>query len=178
MNIKNRQDFLVILVIAAAGLFVGINFIFTPLAHFWSDRQSQIVSLRDKVRDGTRRILREAITRGEWDQMRTNALPPVTSQAEQQFLKAMDGWSRDSGAEITSLAPQWKSDSTNYMTLECRVESEGDLGSLSRLIYLIEKGPMAVRLDTVELSSHDNSGQAMTLGMEVNGLALLQTDKK
>jgi Tfp pilus assembly protein PilO len=176
MNLKNRQDFLVVLVIAAAGLFVGVNFIFTPLQHWWGDRQSQIRALREKVRDGTMTLRREAYTRADWDQMRTNALPPVTSQAEQTFLKAMDQWGTDSGATITSLAPQWKSDSTNYMTLDCRVESEGDLSSLSRLIYLIEKGPMAVRLDTVELSSHDNAGQQMTLGMEINGLALLQNN--
>ena len=38
--------------------------------------------------------------------------------------------------------------------------------------------PLAVRLDSVELSSHDNTGQQMTLGLEINGLALTQTDKK
>ena len=75
--------------------------------------------------------------------MRDNALPADASQAEQKFLKAMDGWSRDSGAEITSLMPQWKNDSTNYMTLDCRVETSGELGALSKFIYDIEKGPMA-----------------------------------
>ncbi len=64
------------------------------------------------------------------------------------------------------------------MTLDCRVESDGDLGALTKLIYDIEKGPMAVRLDAVELSAHDNNGQQMTLGLEINGLALLQNDKK
>jgi hypothetical protein len=30
----------------------------------------------------------------------------------------------------------------------------------------------------VELSSHDNNGQQMTLGLEINGLALIPHDKK
>jgi Tfp pilus assembly protein PilO len=106
--------------------------------------------------------------------MQTNALAPVMSQAEQQFLNAMDGWSRNSGATITSIMPQWKVESTNYMTLDCRVETEGDLANLSKFIYEVEKGPLAVRLDTVELSAHDNTGQQFTLGMEIDGLALLQ----
>ncbi len=37
---------------------------------------------------------------------------------------------------------------------------------------------MMARLDSVELSSHDNNGQQMTLGVEINGLALLQNDNK
>ncbi len=90
----------------------------------------------------------------------------------------MTTWSRESGAEITSIMPQWKSEGTNYLTLECRVETAGDLGALSKFIYDVEKGPMALRLDSVELSSHDNAGQQMTLGLEINALALIQNDKK
>jgi len=93
-------------------------------------------------------------------------------------LKAVDRWSHDSGAEITSIMPQWKSEGTNYLTLDCRVETAGDLNALSKFLYDIEKGPMMVRLDSVELSSHDVGGQQMTLGVEINGLALLQKDKK
>lgn len=178
MKIKNRQDFLVMLTIAVVGLFVAVNFIFTPLQGWWSERQAQVRELRAKVSEGNQLLKREAGIRSHWDEMRANALPASTSQAEQKFLKAMDNWSHDSGVEITSLMPQWKNDSTNYMTLDCRVETAGDLGALSKFIYDIEKGPLAVRLDSVELSSHDNNGQQMTLGLEINGLALISNDKK
>lgn len=178
MNVKNRQDFLVMLTIATVGLFVGVNFVFTPLQNWWSERQTQVRQLHDKVRDGGLLIKSEARVRSRWKEMRDNALPADPSEAEQQFLKAMDRWSRDSGVAITSLMPQWKNDSTNYMTLDCRVETSGELGALSKFIYDVEKGPMAVRLDSVELSSHDNNGQQMTLGLDINGLALIQSDKK
>ena len=174
MKVKNRQDFLVVLTIAAVGLFVAVNFVFTPLQNWWSDRQKQVNTLRDQVKEGNQLIHREAITRGLWAEMQTNALPPVMSQAEQRFLVAMNGWARESGAVLTSVMPQWKIDSTNYMTLNCRVETEGDLGTLSRFIYDVEKGPLAVRLDTVELSAHDNTGQQITMGVDIDGLALLQ----
>ena len=178
MKIQNRQDFLVMLTIAAVGLFVAVNFIFTPLQGWWSARQAQVRDLRAKVSDGNQLLKREAGIRSHWDDMRANALPASSSQAEQQFLKAVDGWARDSGAEITSLMPQWKNDATNYMTLACRVETAGDLGTLSKFIYDIEKGPLALRLDSVELSSRDNGGQQMTLGLEINGLALIGNDQK
>ena len=178
MKIKNRQDFLVMLTIVAAALFIGVNFVFTPLQGWWSDRQKQIRDLRAKVAEGNQLLRREAGIRSHWDDMRLNALAPSTSAAEHEVLTALTGWSRDSGAEITSIMPQWKNDSTNYMTLACRIETAGDLGSLSKFVYDIEKGPLALRLDSVELSSHDNNGQQMTLGLEINGLALLHNDKK
>lgn len=178
MKIKTRQDFLVVLTLSVVVLAVAVNFIFPPILGWWSDRQKQIGDLRDKVREGNQMIRREQAIRSHWKAMRDNALPPNMPQAEQQFLQAMDGWARDSGAEITSIMPQWKTDATNYLSLDCRVETAGDLGALSRFIYEIEKGPMMVRVDSVELSSRDNNGQQMTLGAEINGLALLQNDKQ
>jgi hypothetical protein len=74
--------------------------------------------------------------------------------------------------------PLGKNDSTNYMTLNYRVEASGSLGTLSQFLYNIEKGPVALKLDSVELSAHDNSGQQLTLGLQISGLALLQSTKQ
>ena len=178
MKIKSRQDFLVVITLAVVALAVAVNFIFPPILGWWSDRQKQIGDLRDQVKHGNQMIRRETALRSHWRDMQANALPASMPEAEQRFLKAMDGWARDSGAEITSIMPQWKNEGSNYLTLDCRVETAGNLNTLSRFIYDIEKGPMMVRLDSVDLSAHDTTGQQLTLGVEINGLALLQNDKK
>ena len=178
MKIKNRQEFLLVLTIAAFALLVGVNFILEPLGGWWSSRQAQLKELRTQVAEGNQIIKREAGIRSRWTEMQANALPANTSLAEQKFLTAVDGWSRGSGAEVTSLMPQWKNDDTNYMTLTCRVETAGDLGALSRFLYDLENGPMALRLDSLELTARDKEGQQMTLSTEINGLALIQPDKK
>ena len=173
MEIKNRQQLLVVLTIAAAALLVGVNFIYTPLANLWSERSAQIKDLRGRVHDGKMLIRRETDIRSNWANKQTNALPANTSAAEQQLFRSFDDWSRDSGAEITGIMPQWKNDATNYMTLDCRVEAAGDLGMLSKFLYAIESSPMALRVDSVELGSHDAAGQQLTLGLEIDGLALI-----
>ena len=178
MKIKNRQEFLVVLTVAAFALLVGVNFILEPLGGWWSARQAQIKELRTKVDDGNHLLKREAGIRSRWADMTANALPANTSLAEQKFLTAVDGWSRSSGAEVTSLMPQWKNDSTNYLTLTCRVETSGNLGTLSQFIYDLERGPMALRVDSLELTARDKEGQQMTLSTEINGLALTQPEKK
>ncbi len=178
MKIKNRQQFLVVLTIAAFALLVAVNFILTPLAGWCSSRQTQIRELRAKVGGGKLLLAREAGIRSRWAEMQTNALPANTSLAEQRLLTAVDSWSRSSGAEVTSLMPQWKNDSTNYLTLTCRVETSGDLGTLSKFLYDLERGPMALRIDSLELGARDKEGRQMTLSAEINGLALIPRDKK
>lgn len=177
MQIKNRQQFLIALTIGAAALYVGVDFVYTPLAGWWKTRADEVRDLRQKVSDGRQLIRRETFVRDQWSQMQTNALPANTSQAEQQLLRSFDDWSRDSGAELTSLMPQWKEDATNYLTLDLRVEASGDLGMLSKFLYDLESSPTPLRVDSVELGAHDNEGQQLTLGLEINGLALLPAAK-
>jgi Tfp pilus assembly protein PilO len=178
MKIQNRQQFLVALTIGVAALYVGVNFIIQPLGSWWSSRQKQIAELREKVKDGRAMISREQAIRSHWTDMQANALPVNTSLAESQLLKAVDEWSRTSGADVTSLMPQWKIESTNYMTLSCRVETAGDLGTLSKFLYDLEKGPMALHLDAIELGTRDKEGQQLTMSVELNALALNTPEKK
>ncbi len=172
MKIKTRQQFLVVLTIAVAALFVGERLIYEPLANWWSARSQNIAALRKQVSDGKMLLQREQAIRSRWDQMRTNTLPADTSLAEQQVLKAFDNWSQDSGAGITGITPQWNDDATNYVTVDLRVEAAGDLGSLTRFLYDIEQGPMALKLESVDVSARDETGQQFTLGLQINGLAL------
>jgi hypothetical protein len=52
------------------------------------------------------------------------------------------------------------------------VEAAGDLSALSRFLYDIEQSPMALKLESVEVSARDETGQQFTLGLQINGLAL------
>ena len=172
MKIETRQQFLVVLTIAVAALFVGERLIYEPLANWWSARSQQIAELRKQVTDGRLLLQREQGLRRRWEQMRTNTLSADTSLAEQQVLKAFDNWSRDSSVAVTGITPQWNDDATNYVTVDWRVEASGDLSALSRFLYDIEEGPMALRLESVNVSARDDTGQQFTLGLQINGLAL------
>jgi Tfp pilus assembly protein PilO len=172
MKIENRQQFLVVLVAVAAALLLGNSVIYEPLSKWWSARSQKITQLRNQVKNGKYLADSEKVIRGQWEYMRTNTLPNNTSLAEQQVLKAVDAWARESGATITGIMPQWKNDSDEYTTLNCRVEASGNLLTLSQFLYDIEKEPMALKLESVELSAHDTVGQQLTLGLQISGLVL------
>ena len=172
MNIKNRQQVLLVATIALAALFAGDKLLFTPLAHAWQARTAQVSELRKQVAQGNQLLARETALRSRWDHMRTNTLPANTSLAEQEILKAFDFWSQDSHVSIMSITPQWKRDADDFITLECRVDAAGNLATLSKFLYDIEKDPLALKLETVEITARDNEGQQLALSLQISGLVL------
>jgi Tfp pilus assembly protein PilO len=172
VQIKNRQQLLIIAVIAAIVLFAGDQLVLSPIMKVWSARTTRIAELRKQITQGKILVLRERSIRDRWDQMVTNALPNNPSAAEQQVFQAIDLWEQNSGVAISARTPQWKHDSDDYMTFECRVDATGDLGKLSRFLYSVERDRMALKLELVELGARDKEGQQLSLGLQLSGLVL------
>jgi len=173
VQIKNRQQLLVIGAIAAVVLFAGDQLVLTPLTTAWSARSKRVAELRQQISKGKMLMQREQTIRSRWEQMSRNALPNNTSAAEQQVYTAIDLWAQNSGVVISAITPQpWKHDSDDYTSYECRVDAAGDLGRLSRFLYSVERDPMALKLELVELGARDKEGQQLSLGLQFSGLVL------
>jgi hypothetical protein len=179
VKIKNRQQLLMIGAIVVAGLFVADKLLITPLTGWWKARSKAVSELHDRVTRGKNLVDREQALHATWERMRTNTLPADESLAEEQVLKAFRKWERDSRVTITSISPQSKHDSDEYATIQCRIEASGTLDNMNHFLYELEKDPMALKLDLVELSAHDTEGQQLLLGLQVSGLILTpQTQKQ
>ena len=172
MQIKNRQQLLIIGAIVAIALFAGDQLVLSPLMKVWSTRATRVAELRKQIAQGKMLVQREQSIRSRWEQMSRNALPNNTSTAEQQVYQAIDLWAQNSGVALSAITPQWKHDSDDYMTFECRVDAAGDLGKLSRFLYSVERDPMALKLELVELGARDKEGQQLSLGLQLSGLVL------
>jgi hypothetical protein len=146
--------------------------VLTPLVKSWKARTTRIADLRKSVTQGKTLVDRDQSIRSRWTQMRTNTLSTEISVAESQMLNAFDRWSRESGVVVTQIRPQWKRATDEYNTLECRADLSGSLSSLTRFLYLMERDSLAVKLDSIELTTRDNSGQQINLGLQISGLQL------
>jgi len=172
MQIKNRQHLLVIVAAAGAAILLGDKLVLTPLTARWKERSRQITELTKRVNQGSLILAREQTIRDRWDQMRTNTLPEEVSAAENEVLRAFERWSQESRISISSIKPQWKRAGDDYMTLECRADAFGSIQALTRFLYEVEKDPLALRVEAVEITSRDNDGQQLGLGLQVSGLLL------
>ena len=164
MQIKNRQQMLAIVAAGGVALLVADRLVITPLKDAWKGRAARIVELRKAVTDGAQLRDREPMIRNRWNSMNTNTLP--------ENVSAADRWSQDSRISIASIKPQWKMADDDYMTYECRADAFGSLQAITRFLYEIEKDPMALKIESVEINARDNNGQQLSLGLQVSGLRL------
>ncbi|MGZ4962821.1 MAG: hypothetical protein ACXWC8_09730 [Limisphaerales bacterium] len=174
VQIKNRQQVLLFVALGALLFFVGDHLVLTPLVNGWQARTKRIAELKQFIKQGEMLQDREQNVRSRWSQMRTNTLSSNASVAQSQVFKAFDRWSQDSRMKVGSIKPQWKHND-EYTTLECRANATGDIQSLSKFIYDAEKDPLALKVESVEITSRDNNGQQLSLVLQVSGLVLNQT---
>ncbi len=177
INLKNRQTLLMVLAGAVLLLLVGDSLIVGPLWASWKERADRIKKLEQDVKVGTDLLKQKYRYEHHWHQMQTNTLPADPSLARNELLKAIERWEQDSKLKIDRIAPQWKT-GDDYTTLECRVDASGTMDAALRFLYDVEKGPPGLKVDVVEISSHDNNGQQLSLGIQLTGLILTQPQQQ
>lgn len=179
MNPSARQRWLAIGAGIAVLILILDRMVFTPMIAAWDRRSAEISSLEKSIAKGHSMIERAARTESLWRDMESHALPKDASQAEQDVISSFDNWARSSGIDLGSIKPQWKRGATDrYSTLECRIDASGSISGLARFLFEVEKSPLALRVDSVELVSRDDSGRQLSLGLSVSGLRLAPMDAK
>lgn len=170
---QNRQKFLMIAAGAGLLLLVADSAILGPLTAAWSSRSTEIARLQKNVTEGRGIVERADRTRRLWTEMQAQALPKDAAKAEQDLVSAFDRWGRSANVELAAIKPQWKRGSNpRYSLLECRVDASGSLATLARFLHEVERSPLALRVESVELTARDDSGARLSLGLLVSGLRL------
>ncbi len=170
---QNRQKFLMIAAGAGLLLLVAESAIFGPLTAAWTSRSAEIARLQKNVTEGRGIVERADRTRRLWAEMQAQALPKDAAKSEQDLVSAFDRWGRAANVELASIKPQWKRGSNpRYSLLECRVDATGSLATLARFLHEVERSPLALRVEAVELTARDESGARLSLGLLVSGLRL------
>ncbi len=172
MKIENRQHALAFLAAAGVALLVADKVILAPLISGWKQRTARIAELKKSITQGSLVLQRESRIRERWQHMRTHTLPDDVSEAENEVLKAFERWSDDSHISVSSIKPQWKRAGDDYVTLECRADAFGSIQTLARFLYNVEKDPLALKVETIEITSRDDNGQQLALSLQVSGVLL------
>jgi hypothetical protein len=172
MTSKQRITWLKIVTASVVGLFVLDRFVVGPAADHWRQQGERIATLREQVDRGQLLLDRETAIRERWEQMLENDLPANSSAAEEELFQAIARWVRDSRVALTSLTPLWRSHEPGYDTLECRATATGSQAALGRFLYELETDPLAVRLESCEITTRDDKGQQLTLNARFTALQL------
>lgn len=172
METKNREKLLLILTGGCLLLLILNWLVITPLIASWHRRADHIADLRKSLADGAMLIKRGDSIRETWNKMSTNSLSSTPTEAERQLFDAFDHWVRASGVTEGSFKPQLKDTDDNYSVMECRADVTGNLKTIMAFLTNLEKDPLGVRLQSLELTARDDNGQQLSLGLEMDGLLL------
>ena len=180
LDIPDRQRKLVIFAGSALALLILEYWVRAPLTNLWHAHSLEITRLQQQISDGRRTIKNAPRMARIWAEMQTNALPKDQGQADHDVSAALDGWRIANNIELTSNKPQWKPGATSkdkYSLYEIRLDLVGTLPTLTKFIWELERSPLALRVDSLELTSRDEGGSKISLGLIVSGLRLTPLEK-
>jgi hypothetical protein len=179
VQIKNRQQFLTILTLTAVGLLAIDRIISPPLTKLWNDRSREIATLKTQVHDGELMKHRKDYLRTRWAEIQASSLPNDMTAAEQQFYNGLNRWLSFSYANLAGVAPTWKPvNDPTYKTLECRVDVAGSIDQVARFLYSLETDPMALKVQSIEMTAKDANGTTINMGVQVSALVLTSATAK
>lgn len=186
MENKDRQKLLIIVVVVVLGLLVANSAVYEPLKSAWDGRQKKIKGLQDGIAEDHHLINKRDLILDKWDHMQKNALTNDVSAAQQTLLKALDTWAQRAGVATDNITPEDRKDNDENSdavihTIECHADAAGTMASLEQFLYNIEndrqdKFPMGVKIENVEITAKDATGQQLTMNLTLSGLILGDED--
>jgi hypothetical protein len=176
METKNREKILLMATGAFAVLYLLNLLVISPLIDSWHSRSDEIVKLKKQIADGAVLVQRGPVIQDRWDAMRGNALSNNPTAAERQMFTAFDHWVSAGGVAEGSFRPQIQEGDSNFTTVDCRSDVTGSLDSVRDFLKAMSRDPLADKVESFELTSKDDDGRQLTLGLSMSGLILTDSD--
>jgi len=179
VQIKNRQQLLTILTLTVIGLLVLDKIVSPPLTKLWKGRADRITKLQNDVKHGEILRRNKESLRGRWAKIQAGTFPNDPTEAQQKLFSGLSHWMETSGISPDNIAPNWKPGAdASFKIVECRVDASGSIDQLSQFLYALETDPMALKVDSIEMTAKNASGSTIALGVQVSGLVLTGQEPK
>ena len=172
MDPKRRKNALIVAALVSFGLFAGDRLVFEPLASAWDARAAEIAKLRGRLDKGELLLGRQDHLAETWRDYEDAGLPADQAAAEALALKSVDGWAKESGLTVASIKPRSIPDNGEWPKLEFRASARGSLESIARFVWLLETAALPLRVEELEIASHEKKLGDMAVNIAVSGLLL------
>jgi len=172
MDLKKRERVLLFAAVICLGGWTGDRVVLSPLVKLWKQRSQKITEIKRSLNKGRALIARESDLREQWQEMKRHSLPAEVSVAENQVLQSLSRWSQESRLGVTSLKPRWTQEGQDHMKMECRAATQGRIEAVARFLYDLERDPLALRVEQIEMAARDDNGRDLTLDVRFTGLLL------
>jgi hypothetical protein len=176
MAFNRREHLLLLAAIVCIAILAGDRFVLGPLANLWKERSARIVELKANLAKGTLLLDRGEAMEQRWQEMKDRSLPHEMPATESRVLTAVSEWAGESRLNVTSVKPRWLAEEEGSKTIEFRLGATGSLDSVARFLYAMETDPMSLKVEKIEISSHDPRGNALGVDIRFTGSVIMEKE--
>lgn len=174
MTAKQREKLIAIVAVACVALVAVDKIVVPPLHELWATRSNRAKHLQLSLNKGRMLVDRRQTIRKRWTDMEEHCLPSDQSTAENLVLKSVSTWTSRSQFNVTSLKPRWVEDRKvkDHKRLLFHAMGEGRPSAVWRFLYELEKDPLALKVEDIEITGRNQQGSIMALGVRFSGIVL------
>ncbi|MCM8779342.1 MAG: type 4a pilus biogenesis protein PilO [Candidatus Omnitrophica bacterium] len=157
--------FITVGVIVSAGV---INFIVAPVRKRWRRLNSQIVNLKAKLNHYIKILGLEQEIEKRYntyaDYLKTKG---SHEEALASVLQEIEKLARTCGILLTNIVPSGLEEKDFYQKFEVRMETEGDISSLGRFLYELQKSKYLFRVVRLNITTKSGSQDTLRSSIEL-----------
>jgi len=174
MALTSRERYITIAVLVAAGIFALDRLALSPYVARRAELTEQLAIKSQNVADAQALLGREqrlrSILTGMGPTLRSDA-----STIEGELLHLLQGWQQKAGLGNASFQRVQAMNERGFMHLRFHVAAVGSLPSVAMLLYEVERSPIPLRVDDVQVTPKRESGDELQVQITVSTLGR-QTD--
>jgi Tfp pilus assembly protein PilO len=172
MDIKKRERILILAALACIVLLTGDRFILTPMGRTWKKRSERISLLKKNVEKGDLLLERREDIKERWRKIKEAGFSDDPSAAENGIFTRVNEWAGQSGLTLNSLKPRWAESGDEEKKLEFRLSGTGNLDTVSRFLYELERDSLPLSLEDFGISVRDKQSRSLDFSARFSSLIL------
>lgn len=177
----SRVKLLLLAALACIGALGADQFVIGPLIETWKARSTRIQQVREDLERGSQLVELRDRYAANWHDMQDASLISDPAGAEKILLSSVDAWARASGLNVSNYKPNWMASDDEIAQgarkLEIQLSGSGNLQTIARFLYELERNELAVKLEDFGISARDDKGRELSLDARFTGLLLSREDQ-
>ncbi len=147
-----RENFLIIGVAAAVGIFALDWFVISPYATAREAFATQRETSLKKIAENHHLFHDERDMRRLWSQMAKNGVTDSPPETERKMLHALRQWAQDAGVTNLSLRPERTNREYGFVKVVVHANGSAPQASATKLLWSVESATVPIRVDEIQLT--------------------------
>jgi Tfp pilus assembly protein PilO len=171
MVLSRRERVIAIIAAVVVTSLAGNTFVLEPVLDRLEQIESEKLLLLAEVNEAQNLFERRRLMERKWKAMLSEGMRS-DAEAESRIARALDRWSQDARLMLTSVKPERVAGEKGLKEMTFAVVGTGSLEAVARYLWQVETASLPVKVQDMQLSSMNESGDSMSLQLRISAIYL------